>query len=653
MVMSQQKLALALGILCMIRTTSTLKPLVDSVQNTWEDEDAIALLQGSIVLTGKTPVIDKEAAGSHKSSAVLTDLHLASKKETTIANKEAAGSHKSSAVLTDLHLASKKETTIANKEAAGSHKSSAVLADLSLGSKKQTAIANRKAAGSHQSHALLTDTGLGSKKAVSKRTREYDFETSAIVAALGVAMMTFGAVSIRRSKREIEQIIEMEAEETNCEKLLEKLKAGEDLPSVVIIKGVLSAAGEDVKAASPNITGLSNMVGTIEQPKNALIEIARAVKRGDDNGKFTSIVEKQTGLKPDDIPDVEDDFTSKRINFKDAGCVITEVLISRLCVCAWKEEKTKEDRNGRKYKEITIHRSRRNSSYNVFHARNAADGLYLTDLRGKQLSMRLPEANMVNLVGLGEPPSLFLSTADTFTEFFNYLRKDGLTVSGQHVDLSSMPPTKLGDPLTMISQFIFMDFQSQTDLGIRGNEQALDQLRSAYNRPESEQFLWEPQGFYDMNKGAFPRGATLRTRELVSAEELLRRARRAAEENSQTTEFCEPTFSRRQLPQLRDSENCFRFSELAIPRDSPVTILARPEPDGEGGIRLVPPNSAENGKDVADPDAERFRFRILSGYSIENLLKQRNLNIMQYYGLAVVGAFATLWAAVGCPGMEE
>lgn len=512
-------------------------------------------------------------------------------------------------------------------------------------------LTRKQSAGLATEKVVFAEGGAASAKSKLQKTRISLYNepgTCAIVAALGVAMMSFGAISIKRSKREIAMIEEMEAAETTAGKLLETLKSGQDLPSVVIVKGVLSSSGEDVMAASPSIPGLSGSVGTIEQPKNALLEIARWAKRGDDDGKLTSIVEKETGLKPDDIPDVEDDFTSRKVDFKEAGCVLTETLIARV-FCSTYKYVHKE----KKKKEVEIKRTPRNQSYNVFHARNVSEGLYLADMQGNKMTLQLPDANIVKQVGLGEPPPLFLATADTSSEFFDFLRKDGLTVQGQHMDLSDMPPTTVGDPLTMLSKFIFMDVQSNNDLGLMGNNEVLEKLAVAYGRSASEGFLWEPKGFYDSdNNGHFFHGTTLATRELVSSQELLRRAKQAAQENSKSTGHCEPTFSRAELPRLRDNENCFRFTELAIPRDSPVTVLARPEPDGDGGIRLVPPNSAENGRDAADPDAERFRLRIISGYTIENLLKQRDLNIMQYYGIAVVGAFATLYAAAGCPGMS-
>ena len=43
----------------------------------------------------------------------------------------------------------------------------------------------------------------------------------------------------------------------------------------------------------------------------------------------------------------------------------------------------------------------------------------------------------------------------------------------------------------------------------------------------------------------------------------------------------------------------------------------------------------ENGFNVDDP---MFRFRILKGHTVENLIKQRDFGIWVYFGFAVMGA---------------
>merc|ERR1719215_2126905 len=128
------------------------------------------------------------------------------------------------------------------------------------------------------------------------------------------------------------------------------------------------------------------------------------------------------------------------------------------------------------------------------------------------------------------------------------------------------------------------------------------------------------------------------------------------------TPYCEPTFTREQVLQRRDQENCFRYTELAIPRGVPVTVLARPmvveAGTGEGAdcrIRLTSPlTSTEDDFKQGEGDAlrgDRFRFRIRPGHTVENLLRIRDLNVNAYYGLAVVGLAFSGWAAAGYPGM--
>jgi len=181
--------------------------------------------------------------------------------------------------------------------------------------------------------------------------------------------------------------------------------------------------------------------------------------------------------------------------------------------------------------------------------------------------------------------------------------------------------------------------------------------------------LWEPRGFYDSVKNGgyddVPAYASARFRrtEMVGAGELIERAQAAARQNALNTPFCEPSFSREQLMQRREQENCFRYTELAIPRGTPVTVLARPmvaeAGTGEGAecrIRLTSPVcAADDGKEfasAADPRADRFRFRIRAGHTVENLLRLRDLNVNAYYGLAIVGLAFAGWAAAGYPGMD-
>merc|ERR1712046_26442 len=147
------------------------------------------------------------------------------------------------------------------------------------------------------------------------------------------------------------------------------------------------------------------------------------------------------------------------------------------------------------------------------------------------------------------------------------LRKEGLDVKGKHLDFSNLPPSKITDPSTHLSEFIFIDAQSTTDMGAFGGSAAvLNGISRAFGYKE---FLWEPRGFYDKDNRSddlVPSYAADPKSQMVSADELLARAARAADINTQKTHYCEPTFSREELRGRRDQESCFRGTELAIPR---------------------------------------------------------------------------------------
>jgi|ERR1712192_34103 len=277
-------------------------------------------------------------------------------------------------------------------------------------------------------------------------------------------------------------------------------------------------------------------------------------------------------------------------------------------------------------------------------------------MQGGRIDLKLPSAETLpqfSPIHHGEAPSLFLPTVDVEEEFFAYLSKEGLDVQGKHLDLSNLPPSKIKHPDTLLSKFIFIDVQSVTDNGVFGGDRhVLQTISAAYN---DAKFLWEPRGFYDKDndsKDSVPHWAADHESQMVSVSELLQKAERAAELNSSNTIYCEPNFNRSELRGRRDEENCFRVTELAIPNGSDVTVLAKPTATPDGKLVLVPPNSAEDGADVDSPEAQRFRFRILKGHTVENLLKQRDANIMSYYGFAVLGAFLTCWAAAGYPGLD-
>lgn len=339
----------------------------------------------------------------------------------------------------------------------------------------------------------------------------------------------------------------------------------------------------------------------------------------------------------------------------DDPLILSEIIVDRLCGTVAMKSVT--DNSGNERREIT--RTCRNQSYTCFYGRNVAEGFHVVDAQGGKIPLTLPSADILpqfSQVHHGEVPPLFLSTANVSEEFYAFLRKEGLTVGGKQLDFSNLPPSKITDPSAHLAKFIFIDAQSTTDMGsFAGNGRALHGISEAYG---SRKFLWEPRGFYDANPRKHEKGeddlpsyAVDRTSEMVSVDELLAKAANAAEINSRMTSYCEPTFRRELLQKRRNEENCFRVTELGIPRGCEVTVLARPVKDAAGNVRLVAPNSAEDGADVDHPDAQRYRFRIMKGHTVDNILRQRSLNMMAYKGFAILGASITAWAAADYPGL--
>jgi hypothetical protein len=504
------------------------------------------------------------------------------------------------------------------------------------------------------------------KDELFRSDRDAPINSDPIGITVGSIIVIYSVYSIFRSRREANRIISLFEANTQIKELADKAARGEQLPSLVVIRGHIASDGGDIGAVSRGIEGLRDRVGVIEQPKNAWIEIARQAKRDPQLRGIADAVVERTGVDADDVPDVPepiDPYARQSISRGEGPLVLSEVLVARICA---KHQRRIEDK---KTKKVTIKRPCRNESYNCFHGRRVSEGLHLIDLDGTRADLELPPADAVGLAGISEPPPLFLPVSDVWTEFTHYLRKDGLTgPGGRRQRLDDLPPMRLSDPYTLLSEFIFVDVQSPGDLGgFESNTQVLNAVAEAYRTSQGPaRFLWEPRGFYDSVRGGgyddVPAyiNAKFRRTEMVSAQELLERAQVAARENSRSTPYCEPTFSRAELEQRRDLENCFRYTELAIPRGCPVTILARPmiaeAGTGEGAecrVRLVSPLSSEEAaREGRDSKADRFRFRILKGHRVENLLRHRVFNVTVYYVLTILGLSLIAWAATGYPGVR-
>lgn len=466
---------------------------------------------------------------------------------------------------------------------------------------------------------------------------------------LAVAVATL-CVNINRWREN--QLISLFHANTTLKELQEKAARGEKLPSVVVLRGTISADGRDVLGVCPEIEGLRHLMGDIEQPRNDWVEIARRTKLRPRLREISDVMRGRTGSSSD-APDAtaRQNPYFRQASTHPSSWVLTELLVARVC---GKHQRRLWDKRSKK---VTIRRPCRNESYNCFHGRRVSEGLHFVDMNGTRAAIELPPANAVCLHGVVEPPVLFLPAADVWAEFSHGIYTDSL--EGQSRRLDDLASTRLSDPAMLLSEFIVVDVQVDVDIGFfEGGPHCLEVIEEAFPAEPANKFLWEPRGFYDSVKGGgyndVPAYANMKYRraEMVTAKELLKRAEVAARENSSNTPFCEPTFTRAMLHRRRDEENCFRYAELSIPRDSPITILARPmiSEAGTGGvgadccIHLVPPaQEDEDGR----RQAERFHFRILKGHSIDSLLRPTDLNLSAHYAMAVGGLLFSTWAALG------
>lgn len=495
-----------------------------------------------------------------------------------------------------------------------------------------------------------------------RRSRSSSAHPDPVGISFGIVICFYAVYATLRYRREANRIISLFDANTQIKELAEKAAKGQPLPSIVVIRGYINSDGSDVFPVSTSIDGLREHAGVIEQPKNAWIEIARQAQRDPQLRGVADAVVERAGVDADDVPDVPepaDAYSRQSVGRGEGSLVAAEILVARICA---KHQRRTEEKGTKK---VTIKRPRRNESYNCFHGRRVSEGLHLIDLNGSRADLELPAADAVSLAGVPEPPPLFLPVSDVWTEFTSYLRKDGvLGPNGKRQRLDDLPPMRLSDPYTLLSEFIFVDVQSPGDLGgFPGNSGVLADIAEAYKGSHGPaKFLWEPRGFFDSVRGGgyddVPAYASAKKTEMVTVQELAARAEAAAKDNSRYSPFCEPTFVRTDLERRRDQENCFRFTELAIPRGTPVTVLARPTVAEAGtgesagcSIRLGSP-LCEDDRSENDPKADRFRFRILKGHQAENLLRHRELDPTPYYLLSVLAIGFIVWAAYGYPGIS-
>lgn len=469
----------------------------------------------------------------------------------------------------------------------------------------------------------------------------------------GVMVVTLALCAIRKGKSEmviIRKLFDANTTAADLERIVDK---GGSLPSLVIIKGRIDADGRGVKPACPSIPSLRIKCGIIEQPENDYLDVASEIRTTGGLREVAQMTEKLTGanvydselgLQSDSICRKATDVTRVGVDqFARQDFVLTEMLMERIC---GKGQTRSGDRSSINAK---VFRPKCNKSYTCFHARNVSENLHVIDQSGARMEVALPEVNADSLFGMKEPPSLFLATKDVW--------EDRFTLWGRgSSDACSESHVKLVTPYTLLSKFIFIDTRSPNDLGLSAEN--LECIARKYRSDAgSPRYLFEPCGFYDTpldkDKDGIPKYASLQTACMVDARNFAAMAKKAAKENSRHTPFCEPIFQREELLKRRESENCFRFVEEAIPRGSLVTLVAKPQVALQGArcrVTLVPPSYTDVGGWSSRLDPRHFRFRILKGHTVLNLLKQRSLSIAIYYVVVVLGILFILWSAADFPG---
>lgn len=161
-----------------------------------------------------------------------------------------------------------------------------------------------------------------------------------------------------------------------------------------------------------------------------------------------------------------------------------------------------------------------------------------------------------------------------------------------------------------------------------------------------DNWRWDGYGFYDNHPGFWSKWTDKRG-EWVDYETFQYRAKQAAELNAVNQEASDLTAH--EMRECRDEENGFRIVELGIPDGEEVTVLAKPEisdRDGKQMINLCDPDATAHTTafwSLANIGQERFQFRILKGYTVENLLKHRNGSLGVYAGFGLMGLF-TMWS---------
>ena len=103
------------------------------------------------------------------------------------------------------------------------------------------------------------------KKKLKSEEKEKDHTYDAISAIiLGTAAMTFALASIKRTLMEMTKIEMMWAEGTTIKQLQEMVDRGDQLPSIVLVKGIIDADGPPVGSITGKIPSLNPLLGMID-----------------------------------------------------------------------------------------------------------------------------------------------------------------------------------------------------------------------------------------------------------------------------------------------------------------------------------------------------------------------------------------------------
>ena len=411
--------------------------------------------------------------------------------------------------------------------------------------------------------------------------------------AAGFAALFFALRSLRRTKSEKSTLLKMFKENMTIRKLKRIAKTDiNNLPSVVLLRGLIQTKGKPVFSITEQVTALKYSMGKITPPHNLLIRKEKNVTKELEN-----------------------------------GFALSEIFITRIACLA-------EEVQGKNAKRIV--RRPRTNRFNVFHHRNVSDsGLQFVDGHGDMAAIELPEFSEVHLKN-NDSPSLFLSLPDVMNEYKRY----GGFWSNQSAEA-----------LTHKSNFIFVDQSSETDDGgfkhdvenssqngetykhIPKNMNGLDEIANLV--PNDAPWVFQGKGFYDGNPGSW---SSFPDTYVSDYQTFKNRINVAAEENAKMQPFAKgaPEYMRK----TRDADNCFRVVELGIPNHSEITILAKPEVSDDGkNIYLCPPKEI-NYKSI---DKARFTFRIVQGHTIDNLIKLKLTATRVYSNFAWIAIFTILY----------